>query len=130
MSDFWKGIALDWGVTIPSVIDPKDDAHILRSSIFWILLTVPGQRVMNPEFGSNLAALVFDPNDVVTADNVSQAVREAIQRWDDRIEFLDFTAESKDNKMICTVVYKQKADPIHDAYRTVEFELTPDTFAG
>lgn len=130
MSEFWKGIALDWGPTIPTVIEPKDDAAVLRSSVLWIVLTRLGERVMQPEFGSLLPGAVFEPNDVATGDSIKNSVRDAISRWDDRIEFIDFTVESSENHLYCTLEYKQNVDPLHDGYRVVEFDIIPEMFAG
>lgn len=130
MSDFWTGMALDWGPEIPSVIEPKDDFHVLRSSVLWIVLTRLGERVMQPEFGSELPGAVFEPNDVILGDSVKNSVRDAISKWDDRIEFVDFVVRSDNNHFYCTLSYKQDADPTRDSYQVVDFDVTPEMFAG
>lgn len=128
MSDFWKGIALPWGTTIPSVIDPKDDTEILKSSVLFIVLTRLGERVMQPTFGSNLPNMLFNPNDLQAAQSMKRSVKEAISKWDDRIEFVDFSVEGSNNNLTCTLEYKQNIDPLHDAYQVVTISLTPEMF--
>lgn len=51
-----------------------------------ILGTTPGERVMRPEFGCGLHNFVFAPNSPTTAGLVSYHVREALGRWEPRIE--------------------------------------------
>ena len=50
-----------------------------------ILRTSPGQRVMRPEFGCGLHDLVFMPNNSDTAARVRRVVRQALGRWEPRI---------------------------------------------
>jgi len=126
MSEFWKGIALPWSGTIPSVIEPKDDREVLKSSVLWIVLTALGERVMQPEFGSLLPGAVFEQNDAVLAESIKTSVRNAISRWDDRITFVDFTVTAENNVMTCSLQYKMNIDPRRDSIDVVAFEVTPD----
>lgn len=124
MSTRWKGIALDWGTTIPSVFDPKEDKDVVKSSVLWIVLTGLQERVMNPTFGSRLASMVFNPNDLDSLNEVKDSVREAINTWDDRIEFVDFTANANGNNLDCTISYRLKIDEIHNDVLSVPFTLS------
>lgn len=58
----------------------------IEQSIRIILETAPGERVMRPEFGCGLHRLVFAPNSPTTAGLVDYHVREALGRWEPRIE--------------------------------------------
>lgn len=58
----------------------------IEQSIRIILETAPGERVMRPEFGCGLHRLVFAPNSPTMADLVSYHIREALGRWEPRIE--------------------------------------------
>jgi len=58
----------------------------IEQSIRIILETAPGERVMRPEFGCGLHNLVFAPNSPTTAGLVDYHVREALGRWEPRIE--------------------------------------------
>src|SRR5262249_53063545 len=60
-----------------------------RQSIWTILSTAPGERVMRPDFGCGLAELVFAPNTPGTAGQIISAVREALGEWEPRIDGLD-----------------------------------------
>ncbi len=61
------------------------DLEEIEQSIRIILGTVPGQRVMRPEFGCRIHELVFAPNNVATAGLARRHVAEALGRWEPRI---------------------------------------------
>ncbi len=62
----------------------SDDAAI-RQSIFIIVFTVPGERVMRPDFGCEIHSLIFWPANYQTAALAERYVREALARWEPRI---------------------------------------------
>ena len=61
----------------------------IEQSIRLILSTAPGERPMRPEFGCAIHDYVFDPADGRTAGRISFAVREALRRWEPRIDVID-----------------------------------------
>ena len=64
----------------------------IRQSIWLILSTAPGERVMRPDFGCGISNLVFGVNNAGTANAVARAVREALSQWEPRIDVLDVYA--------------------------------------
>jgi len=61
----------------------------IRQSIRIILETARGERVMRPGFGCGLQERVFDINNASTRAAAADDVREALRRWEPRIEVLD-----------------------------------------
>lgn len=57
----------------------------INGSIHHILATPIGSRFFNPEFGSMLPSLVFEPYDQILKDSLFLYTVEAIQRWEKRI---------------------------------------------
>ena len=55
------------------------DDH-LRDLIEQVLFTAPGERVMRPDFGSGLLALVFEPNSSTLAATTQVLVQGALQQ--------------------------------------------------
>ena len=64
----------------------------VRQALLALLSTRPGERVMRPEYGCDLHRLVFEPNDETTAGIVIFHVRQAIERWEPRVEILHLDA--------------------------------------
>jgi hypothetical protein len=69
-----------------------DDA--VRQAIILLLGTRPGERLMRPQYGSYLHRLLFSANDHTTAGLAIHYVRQALQRWEPRVEVLDLDAEA------------------------------------
>ncbi|MGH2533458.1 MAG: GPW/gp25 family protein [Thermomicrobiales bacterium] len=57
----------------------------IERAIRLILQTVKGERVMRPEFGSDLHLLTFASNDATTVGQADYYVRQALARWEPRV---------------------------------------------
>lgn len=68
-----------------------DGGSAVRQSIYLIIHTVPGERVMRPEFGCEIHSLIFAPANLETAVIAERYVSEALQRWEPRIEVVRVT---------------------------------------
>jgi phage baseplate assembly protein W len=69
-------------------IDTVADDDAIRQSLMLLISTRPGERVMRPEYGCDLSRLVFSPNDDTTAGLAIHFVRQAVERWEPRVEVL------------------------------------------
>lgn len=69
----------------------QEEASV-RQAILLLLSTVPGERVMRPDYGCELHRLVFAPNDDTTAGLAIHYVRRALERWEPRIDILHLDA--------------------------------------
>lgn len=58
-----------------------DDERHVRDLIEQVLFTAPGERVMNPGFGSGIAQMVFAPNATELAGATQMLLQAALQRW-------------------------------------------------
>jgi hypothetical protein len=65
----------------------------VRQAILLLLSTIPGERVMRPEFGCALERLIFSPNDDTTAGLALHYLRQALDRWEPRIDIVRLDAE-------------------------------------
>lgn len=65
----------------------------VRQAILLLLSTIPGERVMRPEYGCALERLIFSPNDDTTAGLALHYLRQALDRWEPRIDVLRLDAE-------------------------------------
>lgn len=65
----------------------------VRQAILLLLSTRPGERVMRPLYGCNLHRILFWPNDNTTAGLAIHYVRQAIERWEPRVQIVRIDAE-------------------------------------
>lgn len=68
----------------------EDDTEI-QQSIFVIINTSPGERVMRPNFGCRIHELLFWPANHHTAAIAERYITEAIERWEPRIRLQNVT---------------------------------------
>jgi phage baseplate assembly protein W len=73
---------------------PDEDAERIRQSLWLLLSTAPGERLMLPDFGCGIHDLVFEPNSAALRGTLQVKVLETLQRWEPRIDVLDVQVES------------------------------------
>lgn len=104
------------GWAMPVAVDPRT-GHVavaeyeddIRQSIFIILETVPGERVMRLNFGCGIHELVFTSLDSTTLQRIRSEVEQALQRYEARIEVLNVNvdeAASAEGKLIIEIEYR------------------------
>src|SRR5437660_10341703 len=74
-----------------------DGQSSVRQAILLLLSTTPGERVMRPNYGCDLHRLVFSPNDITTAGLAIHYVRQAIERWEPRVDVVRLDARRSAN---------------------------------
>lgn len=103
------------GWNFPSALDANGQIQlasaeeVVRQSIWLILSTSPGERVMRPDFGCGLHDVVFGLNNASTATAVADAVQEALALWEPRIDVLDVYATpdpAEENLLLIEINYQ------------------------
>jgi uncharacterized protein len=108
------------GVAFPLAFDQntgdlKAASHeeSVRQSIELILGTAKGERAMRPDFGCGIHDLVFEVKSSGTAGKISQAVQEALLKYEPRIEVLDvqvaFQFEGGGEQLLIQLSYRIQA---------------------
>ena len=82
------GLAFPLGVDSAGRIAMHSLEEQVRQSVLLILRTARGERVMRPDFGAGLDTLVFAPVTATTAALAEHEVRQALVRFEPRIEIL------------------------------------------
>jgi len=63
----------------------EQDLLVLESSIRSVLLTAKGERVMNPDFGTNLHTVVFEPDTGAVEALVREDILRAVATYESRV---------------------------------------------
>jgi phage baseplate assembly protein W len=79
-------------VASTGAIEMVEEHAAVRQAVLLLLSTLPGERVMRPEYGCELHRLAFSPNDDTTAGLAIHYVRRALERWEPRIQLLQVDA--------------------------------------
>lgn len=89
-----------------------DDHDSVRQAILLLLSTMPGERIMRPDYGCQLYRLVFSPNDETTAGLAIHYVRQALDLWEPRIDVLRLDAErntEEQEKLTISLEYRVRS---------------------
>jgi phage baseplate assembly protein W len=70
----------------------------IEESILVILGTALGERVMRPDFGCAIHDLIFAPNNANTHGLIIYHVKEALTKWEPRIQNISVDIELDDNE--------------------------------
>jgi Phage baseplate assembly protein W len=84
----------------------------IREAIRIVLGTDPGERVMRPDFGAGLHALVFEPVGAATAALVKHRVEQALVNWEPRIDVLEVRVREEGelrNRLLVEIDYRVRA---------------------
>jgi phage baseplate assembly protein W len=81
----------------------------IKESIMIIIGTAKGERVMRPDFGCGIQELVFAPNNTSTATLISVYIKDALLKWEPRIEVLNVSAvpdKEEGNRLDINIEYR------------------------
>jgi phage baseplate assembly protein W len=100
----------------PTTVPPGDVSmsaydEDVRQAVRIILGTAPGERVMRPDFGAGLPALVFEPMNATTLELARHRVEEALVLWEPRIDSItvNVSAEPPVGRLNIEVDYRVRA---------------------
>lgn len=98
LSHLGQGLAFPLGVSSQGGLAISTAGQSVRESIWLILLTEPGERLYRPEFGCRLSELSFAPINSETLMLMRIWVKEALERWEPRIDLEDVLARPQADK--------------------------------
>lgn len=78
------------------------DLEVIDRSIRLVLGTALGERIMRPDFGSDLPSFVFRPLNANNRSRMATAVSDALQLWEPRIRLMgvDVTVSPADRATV------------------------------
>jgi phage baseplate assembly protein W len=94
----------------------EQSKHNLRN----LLLTTPGERVFQPEFGSQLKYIVFEQGDDLS-NRVEEAIRSAVDRFLPYININNIFTNQLDNEVNVSIEYSVPLNP--EDIETLEFDF-------
>lgn len=76
-----------------------DEKDKVRSEIMHVIFTPKGQRLREPEFGTDLIRYIFEPNDNITWTGLKNEITDAVQTYVNNVTLNDIqVAKSEDNE--------------------------------
>lgn len=103
------------GVAFPLQLDGGQvgmnayELHV-KQSIWLILQTAPGERMMRPDFGGGMETLAFEPMNATTTALLQHQINETLTQFEPRIELLNVvvSAVQDEGKLSADIQYRVK----------------------
>ena len=81
------------------------NVNAITRSIRNIVLTTPGEKFFDPDFGSNVSRLLFENVDDITASQIQEEIEFSINNYEPRVKLLDVQViADNDNASFDTII--------------------------
>lgn len=86
----------------------KTDSEAIKSDLMHLILTQKGERLYNPNFGTNLMKFIFEQNDSVTFSDIKTEISDVVKRYIPELNLNNVTldyVEDNDHVALLTINY-------------------------
>ena len=111
VSQSFKDISMSFGSNpLTNDLIAIKNANAISRSVRNIVMTIPGEKPFNPDFGSNVRNLLFENMDFVSAGLIVDEIRTSIQNFEPRVELMtvealpDFDNNSYDVNIVYDII--------------------------
>ena len=80
----------------------------IKTSLYLLLTTTQGERIMELEYGCDLNSIMFKPLDLNLKTFISNNIKSAIQKWEPRVNVLDVEVANERNDPVISINVKYK----------------------
>ena len=93
-------------------VGKKTGASAVKSAIVSILKTNHNERMFQPEFGSNIRALLFEQMNPITEQRMKTEVENAVRNHEPRAEVLGITVDSQEeqNRYLVSILFNVSSE--------------------
>lgn len=92
-----------------------DDASAIKADLMHLVLTRKGQRLYNPDFGTDLLKFIFEPNDSLTLSGIKTEMTTVIKKYLPKLQ-------------IDSISVVQSEESEYAAVVTIKYTITDDVF--
>ena len=93
-------------------VGKKTGASAVKSAIVSILKTNHNERMFQPEFGSNIRALLFEQMNPITEQRIKTEVENAVRNHEPRAEVLGITVDRQEeqNRYLVSILFNVSSE--------------------
>lgn len=98
---------------VQKVLSRQEDIQLIKNDVLQLLLTVPGERVYRPDFGSPLRSYVFETSTSSDLITLSRDIKQAINDYEPRVDIvsLDLRPTDDGKALYMDLVLSLRIDP-------------------
>ncbi len=93
-------------------IGKSTGATAVKRAIVGILKTNFNERMFQPEFGSNIRALLFEPMNPITEQRMKTEIEDAVKRHEPRAQVIgiNVTAQEEQNRYLVNILFNVSSE--------------------
>jgi len=95
----------------------EQDNQAIKADLLHLILTRRGQRLYNPDFGTDLLRFIFEPNDALTEEGIKDEIRTVVKRFLPNLKLDDIIIAASPESEYAAVV-------------TISYTITDDVFSS
>ncbi len=100
------------------ILEASDHRNLIKASIQRILGTARGERVMQPEFGSNFRKMLFEPLDSMLIEDIREQLKDTIESQEPRVNIIgiDFNFDYDNHTIYIAIAFKYVRTGYEDSF--------------
>ena len=105
----YKDLSFDFEANpVTGDVGTVKDTNSVKRGIQSLLMTENRERLFNPELGSGVKNLLFEPMTDLTIERLENEITSAVNSWEDRAELLELaiTSEPDYNRYRVAVIFR------------------------
>ena len=90
-----------------------------------IVLTTPGEKLFDPDFGSSVSEILFENVDDITAVAIQDEIKSSLQNYEPRVEIIDVVVDPNFDENQFDVIITYRIVGVDIPPTQLEFALLP-----
>jgi phage baseplate assembly protein W len=95
----------------------ENDKQAIKADLLHLILTRRGQRLYNPDFGTDLLRFIFEPNDILTEEGIKDEIRTVVKKFLPNLKLDDIIISASPESEYAAVV-------------TISYTISDDVFSS
>jgi phage baseplate assembly protein W len=93
----------------------SEDNPAIKADLMHLILTRKGQRLYNPDFGTDLLRFIFEPSDGLTLSKIKEEITTVVKKYLPKLQINEIIVEQSNESEYAAVV-------------RIEYTITDDVF--
>jgi phage baseplate assembly protein W len=82
----------------------SDDNSAIKADLMHLILTRRGQRLYNPDFGTDLLRFIFEPNDGLTLNGIKEEITNVVKKYLPNLQINEISVTESETSEYAAVV--------------------------
>lgn len=100
----------------------SEDNAAIKADLMHLILTRKGQRLYNPDFGTDLLRYIFEPEDELTLSLIKEEINNSVKKYLPKLQIKEITVTQSEDSEYAAVV-RIDYTVTDDVFTTTDFVI-------